>query len=121
MSVKFMKLLTKEIIERFRKVGRQSDNPDPLVICKFFNPVGAGTWLATEYNEETRVFYGYASIFNDHCNEWGDFSLGELESYRGPFGLGIERDLHFPEMPISEAVQREAIYYPMAELVPVNS
>ena len=121
MSVKFMKLLTKEIIERFRKVGNQSDSSDPLVICKFFNPVGAGTWLATEYDEDEKLFYGYASLFNNHCNEWGYFSLDELEAYQGPLGLGIERDLHFPQMPISEAVQREAIYYPLGELVPVNS
>lgn len=113
-----MKLLTQELIERFRETGSQSDSQDPRVICKFFNPVGAGTWLATEYIEDEKLFYGYVSLFNNHCNEWGYFSLEELESYRGHLGLGIERDLHFPEMPISEAVEREAIYYPLGELAP---
>jgi hypothetical protein len=113
-----MPLLTPELLERFRQVGRQSASEDPLVICKFFNPLGAGTWLATEYLEEEKLFYGYVSLFNNHCNEWGYFSLEELESYRHPLGLGIERDLYFPEMPMSEAAQREAIYYPTGELAP---
>ena len=37
-----MKLLTKELRERFNKVGRQEEIKDPLVIAKFFNPTGAG-------------------------------------------------------------------------------
>ena len=43
-----MKLLTKELLVRFAKVGRQEEVHDPLVIAKFFNPAGAGTWYATE-------------------------------------------------------------------------
>lgn len=58
-----MKLITKEILELFRKHQDQSSNKNPLVICKFFNPTGAGTWYATEYNEETGIFFGYVSIF----------------------------------------------------------
>ena len=91
-----MKLLTKQLEARFKAVGRQETN-NPIVIAKFFNPTGAGTWLATEYNAEDRIFFGYASIFNDSNNEWGDFSLDELEAFKGRFGLGIERDLHFDE------------------------
>jgi hypothetical protein len=106
-----MELLTPELKTRFREVGRQEDTDDPLVICKFFNPCGAGTWLATEYDETEKLFFGYVSIFNDHNNEWGEFGLGELQSLKLPFGLGIERDLHFPEMPMSQAVKQERIYY----------
>ena len=61
-----MKLLTKELLNRFATVGRQEDVKDPLVIAKFFNPTGAGTWLATEYYPEFREFFGYVSIFGDH-------------------------------------------------------
>jgi len=96
-----MKLLTKEIIKRFAEVGSQENKPDPLIICKFFNPTGAGTWYATEYNPETREFFGYVSIFGDWNDEFGYFSLDELESIKGPFGLGIERDLHFGERLLS--------------------
>ena len=99
-----MKLLTKELIARFDKLGRQEDSSDPLVVAKFFNPTGAGTWYATEYNPITREFFGFVSIFGDWNDEWGSFSLDELEGYRGKFGLGIERDLYFDEKPISEVV-----------------
>lgn len=98
-----MKLLTKEILERFKEVGSQENEKDPLIIVKFFNPTGAGTWYATEYNEKRKEFFGYVSIFGDHCDEWGSFSLEELESFVGAFGLGVERDLHFGEQRMSKA------------------
>lgn len=101
-----MKLLTKALLKRFKEVGRQ-DIPDPIVIAKFFNPTGAGTWYATEYDEEKRMFYGYVSIFGDHNDEWGYFSLPELEQYHGRYGLGIERDLYFDEGHISEVLNRK--------------
>lgn len=97
-----MKLLTKELLKRFAQVGRQEDESDPLVIAKFFNPTGAGTWYATEYDPQDQIFFGYVSIFGDWNDEWGSFSLSELENYQGKFGLGIERDLYFGEKRISE-------------------
>lgn len=99
-----MKLLTKELERRFNQVGSQENVSDPLIIAKFFNPSGSGTWYATEYNPETKIFFGYVSIFGDYNDEWGCFSLAELESYRGRFGLGIERDLYFEEQPISNVM-----------------
>ena len=92
-----MKLMTKELEERFEMVGSQEDIKDPLVIAKYFNPTGAGTWYATEYNPKERLFFGYVSIFGDWNDEWGYFSLDELEGFKGQFGLGIERDLFFVE------------------------
>ena len=97
-----MKLLTKEIMNSFAKIGRQEEVKDPIVVAKFFNPTGAGTWYATEYDPVEKIFFGYVSIFGDHCDEWGNFSLEELESFKGPLGLGIERDLHCGQKPISE-------------------
>jgi len=99
-----MKLLTKGLLERFAKVGRQEETADPIVVAKFFNPTGAGTWYATEYDPEEKIFFGYVSIFGDWNDEWGSFSLEELESYQGKFGLGIERDINFGERKISEVV-----------------
>lgn len=101
-----MQLLTNTLLQRFAKVGRQENDPDPIVIAKFFNPTGAGTWYATEYDPESREFFGYVSIFGDWNDEWGSFSLEELENYRGKFSLGIERDLYFAEKRISEVVPK---------------
>jgi len=88
-----MKLMTKQIEERFKAVGNQSEKEDPLFIAKYFNPCGAGTWYASEYDPETRIFYGYVTgMYED---EFGSFSLTELESVTLAFGLKIERDIHF--------------------------
>lgn len=97
-----MELLTKEILKRFQEIGSQEKEEDPIVVVKFFNPSGAGTWYATEYNEKDKRFFGYVSIFGDYNDEWGYFSLEELQSIRGSFGLGIERDLYCGEQRISE-------------------
>ncbi len=96
-----MKLLTKALERRFAEVGSQEMAADPLVIARFFDPVGAGTWYATEYDPESRAFFGYVSIFGDWNDEWGSFSLDELEALKSPFGLGIERDRFFEEKPFS--------------------
>ena len=92
-----MKLLTKELKARFAKVGSQEEVKDPLIIAKFFNPTGMGTWFATEYFPKGKIFFGYVSLFGDHNDEWGSFSLSEIEAFRGRLGLGIERDLHYGE------------------------
>ena len=49
-----MKLLTKQIINEFRKTGSQEGSKTHKIIVKFFNPAGAGTWYATEYNEKEK-------------------------------------------------------------------
>ena len=102
MGFNFMQLLTKELEKRFKKVGSQQEVKDPLVIAKFFNPVGTGTWYATEYEPAEKIFFGYVSLFGDHNDEWGYFSLDELESVKLPLGLSIERDLYTGEKKLSE-------------------
>lgn len=104
-----MKLLTKQILADFKKQGYTDGKPKDQVkvIVKFFNPTGAGNWYAVEYDETERLFFGFASIFNDYNDELGYFSLDELESYRGPLGLGIERDMHFGEHTLQEILDGE--------------
>lgn len=101
-----MKLLTKELENRFLTVGSQENIPteDKLIIAKFFNPVGAGTWYATEYDPQSKEFFGYVSIFGDHNDEWGYFSLAQLEETKLPFGMGIERDILFKEKKFKEVL-----------------
>ena len=101
-----MKLMTKLLEQRFTRVGSQASRKDPLIIAKFFNPTGAGTWYASEFDPKTRTFFGYVSIFGDWNDEWGSFSLDELEDFRGKFGLGIERDLYFEEQKASLVIKK---------------
>ena len=96
-----MKLITKTLEKRFKEVGVQNTK-DPIVIAKFFNPAGAGTWYATEYDPKTKIAFGYVSIFGDYNDEWGDFAVWQLEEVKLPLGLRIERDLYCGEKKISE-------------------
>lgn len=90
-----MKLLTKEIREKLLKAGREG-NPEQKIIAKFFNPTGAGTWYALDAEEsgDDLICFGYVTGLA--YDEFGSFSINELQAYRGRFGLGIERDIHFP-------------------------
>ena len=36
-----MKLMTKELLIKVPPLNEREDNPDPVVICKFFMPDGA--------------------------------------------------------------------------------
>jgi len=88
-----MILLTPELRDRLLANGRLRD-VDHVPLVKFFNPVGAATWLATELDEDGDTMLGLAD-FGFGCPELGSFSLMEIASVRLPFGLGIERDLYF--------------------------
>jgi Protein of unknown function (DUF2958) len=93
-----MILLTDMQREQLLANGRQRDQ-DHIPVVKFFNPFGAGAWLATELDEDGDIMFGLADL---GCPELGSWSLEELSSVRLPFGMGIERDLLFTgDFPIS--------------------
>lgn len=94
-----MKLLTKEILKKLPKRYSQENNPDPIVICKFFTPWGNWSWYMIEYDPEERIFFAYVEGFE---NEMGYVSLDELEAIRGFGGLKVERDLWFTPCKLSE-------------------
>ena len=94
-----MKLLTTQLLKSFEKIGRQESTPDPMVIAKFFDPIGSWTWFATEYDPSTKMFFG---LVHGIEKEWGPFGLEELENLTLPLGLGIERDIYFDACRASE-------------------
>ena len=84
--------------DRLLANGRDRDQ-DHIPVVKFFNPFGAGVWLATELDEDGDIMFGLADIGYPELGSW---SLNELRSIRLPFGMGIERDLLFTgDVPIS--------------------
>ena len=95
-----MKLLTKTLEKRFKRVGSQEAvGENAVVIAKFFTPDSNWTWYATEYDPRTRNFFGLVDGFE---KELGYFNLDELEGVRGSLGLPIERDLYFSEATLKE-------------------
>lgn len=92
-----MKLLTKEI-EKVIPALYSTENTkleDKIAICKFFTPWSNWTWYVTEGEKQEDgdyLFFGYVVGFE---KEFGYFTLSELESIKGRFGLKIERDRSF--------------------------
>ena len=104
-----MTLLTDDLRDRLRAnatahrdAQRQgAREPDPAPVVKFFNPVGAATWLATELDSDGDTLFGLADL-GFGCPELGAFGLREIAAVRLPFGLTIERDLGFAsDVPLS--------------------
>jgi hypothetical protein len=86
-------LRANDIARHAAMIGGQAD-PDPLPLVKFFNPLGAATWLATELADDDDTLFGLADL-GFGCPELGRFSLSEIASVRLPLSLGIERDIGF--------------------------
>jgi len=100
-----MQLMTKELENTFPPIyaNEEKEPKDILIIAKFFCPWSNWTWYATEFDQESGQFFGYVRGIE---NELGYFSLQELESVSGPFGLGIERDLYFGDHTLAEAMEK---------------
>jgi hypothetical protein len=100
-----MQLMTPELVKNFPPLySTQEKEPQEVkVIAKFFCPWNHWTWYATEYDLETGIFFGYV---RGDFDEFGNFSLNEFQSVKGPFGLGIERDLHFGEHTLAEVMEK---------------
>jgi hypothetical protein len=93
-----MILLTAELRDRLLANGQRPDI-DHVPVVKFFNPLGAGVWLATELDADGDTLFGLADLGEP---ELGSFSLAEMAAVRLSLGLGIERDLVFEGLvPIS--------------------
>lgn len=93
-----MKLLTKALRKQLPPLCETGHDPNPLVVCKFFTPDSSWTWYVTEFDGED-TFYG---VVDGHEVELGYFSLKELLSIRGKWGLPVERDRHFTPVPLSK-------------------
>ena len=103
-----MKILTKEVLDAFAKQGKTGNKSakDIKIVLKLFNPTGAGTWYLYE-KEDDDIYWGFVNLGDSEMSECGTVSMSELMAYRGTFGLGIERDMHFKPLSMSlQEVQR---------------
>jgi hypothetical protein len=96
---KKMKLLTQEIRKEIPKLYSQEEKGDEAIAyIKFFTPWSNWTWYVTEFDGED-TFFGLVIGFE---TELGYFSLKELSEVAGPYGMKIERDLHFTPKTLSQ-------------------
>ena len=87
-----MLLLTQDL--RARLIANGKARGDHVPVVKFFNPTGAATWLLSELDEDGDILFGLCDL-GFGCPEMGSASLAEITAVTLPFGLTIERDLHF--------------------------
>ena len=87
-----MLLLTQD--QRARLIANGMTPGDHAPVVKFFNPVGAATWLFSELDEDGDTLFGLCDL-GFGCPEMGSASLAEIAAVTLPFGLTIERDLCF--------------------------
>ena len=83
-----------------------------MVVCKFFTPDAGWTWYAIEGSpvdeagyydtKKEKVDFLFFGLVSGIEVELGYFSLSELTSVRGAFGLPVERDLYFEPTRLSE-------------------
>ncbi len=89
-----MILITEDLRIRLLANGAADVETDHVPVVKLFNPVGADTWLLTELDADGDTLFGLCDL-GLGFPELGSVSLAELQTVKGPLGLGIERDLHF--------------------------
>jgi Protein of unknown function (DUF2958) len=104
--------LTKNLLQTLPALYSQEDTPDPMVVVKFFTPDAGWTWYAIEGSpvdeqgfydtDKPKVDFLFFGLVSGLEVELGYFSLSELKSVRGKFGLPVERDLYFEPTRLSE-------------------
>ena len=99
-----MKLITKQLEKELAKYPLYSQDgkkDEALVICKFF--LQGYTWyvLEAEKIDDDYEFYG---IIDGQEREYGYFTLSQLESLRGQWGLRVERDRSFKPTAVKDII-----------------
>lgn len=99
-------LMTQEIRKQIPQLQNAAE--DSIVWVKFFSPYSNWTWYATEF-DGVDTFFGYVCGF---ANEWGYFSLKELEQTTlGPDLPAIERDCSFTPTPLKDLLEKAGKAY----------
>jgi len=99
-----MKIITKPIQKAFEKQGdtSQKSMSEIKIVMKLFNPAGAGTWYIYEKLDDD-IYMAFVNLGDPMMAECGTVSMYELMNLRLPFGLRIERDMHFE--PLSRTLE----------------
>ena len=94
-----MKLLTKEITEQAKEQYDKGSDMEQMVVAKYFNPIGNGTWYLMNLADDEDYAWGIVDMF---AIEMGSFSMRELQSIQLPLNMGIERDKYFEPIKADE-------------------
>jgi hypothetical protein len=112
------KTLQPELIRRYHHTAETGESAADAIL-KYFNPCGAQTWYISEAapvddvgdpipaekadEAEDWHMFGFCDLgLGPGCAELGFVMLSDLQSVRGLAGLGIERDIHWKPVPLSD-------------------
>lgn len=90
-----MKLITKKIEDQLAKYplySQDNKGENAIAVCKFF--LQGYTWYVLEA-QKNGSDYKFFGIVDGEDKEYGYFTLSELQSLRGHWGLTVERDIYF--------------------------
>ena len=91
-----MQLFTTEIEQQLQAQFKMGSSLEQKVICKIFNPYGAGTWYVMNQDpDDPDYLWGIADIWEP---EMGSFSKKELENLCiniSGLEFNLERDLYW--------------------------
>ena len=94
-KVQFAALLKNGAIANQERNGEVETDLTRKPVVKLFTPWGSATWLLSEIDPEDQdIAFGLCDL-GMGFPELGCVSIAELAVVRGPFGLGVERDLHW--------------------------
>lgn len=93
-----MDLIPKELKDIIPHLYDTENISDPITYVKLF--LDGWTWYITELSIDEDICFGY--VVSPFESELGYFSLEELKSLRGRFGIWVERDLCFKPTPLSQ-------------------
>ena len=86
-------LIPQNLLNQIPDLYETERNINPTCHIKLFTPDSIFTWYIIEVSKEDKhTCYGYVKGFE---SELGYFSLKEIESIRGNFGLVVEMDISF--------------------------
>ena len=101
-----MKLITADIQKKLDKNFAEQNDED--IVLKLFNPCGGQTWLITQMEPDGDIMWGLADLGFD-CVEYGTISMNELKAFKGPLGIGIERDMYFRGGKVSDFSSKRSL------------
>ena len=78
--------------ERFNSESEKEHDFFPVV--KLFTPWANCTWLLSELDPATNIAFGLCDL-GMGSPELGSVGFDEILSVQGPFGLRVERDMHW--------------------------
>jgi len=99
-----MKIITKAIEAAFAKQGKTGNKSmaDIKIVLKLFGGGACSWYLYEKINEDT--YMAFVNLGDPEMSECGTVSMQEILSLKfPPFGLGVERDMHFD--PLSRTLE----------------